>query len=102
MSADDQTFLDTLSAVPNDVKRFSGDVADYVDRHIESVAQSLRETLASSTWIPESARPKPPPKLPVLSRKLVPISLYDRVQDWVLKHKVLVGTSVLGVGVATF
>lgn len=101
MSADDQTFLDTLSAVPNDVKRFSGDVADYVDRHIESVARTLRETLSSSPWIPESARPRPPPK-PISAIRVVPMGLYDRVQEWVLKHKVFCGTTILGIGVATF
>lgn len=102
MSADDQTFLDTLSAVPNDVKRFSGDVADYVDRHIESVARTLRETLSSSPWIPESARPRPPPKPVAAQLKAIPVGLYDRVQNWVLKHKVLCGTTILGIGVATF
>jgi hypothetical protein len=108
MSADDQTFLDTLSAVPNDVKRYSGDVADYIDRQVDSAAsnlqsvvKSLRETLSSSPWIPESARPKPPPKPPV-QPKVLPVGLYDRVQDWVFKHKVLCGTSVLGIGLATF
>jgi hypothetical protein len=101
MSADDQTFLDTLSAVPNDVKRFSGDVADYVDKHIESVARTLRETLSSSPWIPESARPKPPPRPPA-ALKVVPVGLYDRVQNWIWTHKVFCGTTVLGLGVATF
>src|ERR1700738_3863122 len=101
MSADDQTFLDTLSAVPNDVKRFSGDIADYVDRHIEKVANSLRETLSSSPWIPESARPRPPPKPPATSQ-VVPVGLYYRVEDWVRKHKLLTGTCIVGIGAAIF
>lgn len=101
MSADDQTFLDTLSAVPNDVKRFSGDIADYVDRHIEKVASALREAVSSSPWIPESARPKPPPKPPVPA-KIIPASLYCRAQDWVQKNKLLSGTFVIGIGAAIF
>jgi hypothetical protein len=101
MSADDQTFLDTLSAVPNDVKRFSSDIADYVDRHIEKVANALRESLSSSQWIPESARPKPPPKPPIPST-IVPVSAYSHAQDWVQKHKVLTGTFVIGIGAAIF
>jgi hypothetical protein len=101
MSADDQTFLDTLSAVPNDVKRFSGDVADYVDRHIEKVANALRETLSSSPWIPESARPRPPPKPPVPS-KIVPVSLYSQAEDWVQRHKLLTGIFIVGIGAAVF
>jgi hypothetical protein len=101
MSADDQTFLDTLSSVPNDVKRFSGDVADYVDQHIEWVAAALRETLLSSPWIPESARPKQPPKPPT-PLKVQPVGLFARVQTWVLKNKLLCGTFVLGIGAASF
>jgi hypothetical protein len=101
MSADDQTFLDTLSAVPNDVKRFSNDVADYVDRHIEKVASALRDTLSSSPWIPESARPRPAPKSNVPS-KVVPVSLYAQAEDWVRKHKLLTGTFVVGIGAAAF
>jgi Fungal family of unknown function (DUF1776) len=101
MSADDQTFLDTLSAVPNDVKRFSGDVAEYIDRQIEQVAAALRETLSSSPWIPESARPKRPPKLPV-SPKVVPVGLYPRVQDWVEKHKLLTGGVIIGIGATVY
>jgi hypothetical protein len=101
MSADDQTFLDTLSAVPNDVKRFSGDVADYIDNHLERVASALREALSSSSWIPESARPKAPPKPPAPS-KVLPVGLYPRMQDWFEKYKVLTGTFVLGVGAVIF
>jgi Fungal family of unknown function (DUF1776) len=101
MSADDQTFLDTLSSVPNDVKRFSGDVADYVDQRFEWLAEVLRETVLSSPWIPESARPKlyPIPSAPV---KVQPTSLYERVQTWVLKNRILCGTFILGIGVASF
>jgi hypothetical protein len=101
MSADDQTFLDTLSSVPNDVKRFSGDVADYVDQHVEWVAAALREALLSSPWIPESARPKPYP-IPPAPVNAQPDSLYERVQIWVLKNKLLCGTFILGIGAASF
>lgn len=101
MSADDQTFLDTLSAVPNDVKRFSGDVADYVDSHIERVALLLRETLSSQGWIPESARPSPPSKPPAPAKAL-PVGLYNNLQDWVDKHKLLAGSFVFGIGAAVY
>lgn len=87
-----------LSNVPNDVKRFSGDIADYVERHIERVAATLRETLSSSPWIPESARPKPPK--PPAPSKVVPVGLFARVHGWVLKNKVLTGTFVVGFGVS--
>ncbi|KAM3067532.1 hypothetical protein ACMFMG_000149 [Clarireedia jacksonii] len=98
MSADDQAFLDVLSSVPNDIKRYSNDVADYVEKHIDKVAASIRVSLASASWIPPSARPAPPPR-PMIH---TPQSVYTRVEQWVLKNKLLTGAIVVLLGGTTY
>ncbi|CAG8978778.1 hypothetical protein HYALB_00011927 [Hymenoscyphus albidus] len=104
MSADDQAFLDVLSSVPNDIKKYSSDVADYVDKHLNHVSNVLRDTLSSSPWIPESARPRPPspPPRAFPSRVSSPASLYERVQHWVSNNKLLTTAIVVAVGGATY
>ena len=98
MSADDQTFLDVLNAVPRQVKHFSDDIADYVEAHVDKVASTLRETLSHAEWLPESARPRAPQKAyPIIfTQSVAPTALYTRVNRWVMKNKVLTGTFFVG------
>ncbi|KAG0652291.1 hypothetical protein D0Z07_0787 [Hyphodiscus hymeniophilus] len=111
MSADDQAFLDTqeeltdakLSSVPNEIRRYSNDVADYVDKHLDQVSNLIREALSSSPWIPESARPRPPPPPPrPFIQSGTPSSAYSQVQDWILKNKILTTVIVIAIGGVTY
>jgi hypothetical protein len=102
MSADDQTFLDTLNAVPNDIKRFSADVADYIEQHIDRAAAQLREALSSQGWLPESARPSPPPPKPPAPRPAFYVGLYYQTQHWVEKHKLLSGACAFGIAATVY
>jgi len=103
MSADDATFLDTLSSVPNDIKRYSSDVADYIDAHLQKASNTLREALSSSPWLPESAKPRPPPPPPrSFIQSATPESTIARVQDWVLKNKILTTIIVVSIGGLTY
>ncbi|KAH8906310.1 DUF1776-domain-containing protein [Coniochaeta sp. PMI_546] len=101
MSADDQAFLDVLSSIPTDIKRYSGDVADYIDKQVEKASELLKDTLSKAPWIPESIRPRPPPPEPP---KLIalPTSAYEKVQDWVSRHKILTSVIVLTTGVVVY
>ncbi|KAE9368516.1 DUF1776-domain-containing protein [Stipitochalara longipes BDJ] len=102
MSADDQAFLDILSSVPNDIRRYSKEVADYVDKHLEKVATTLREALSSSKWIPENARPRPPPPPPRTTALPCPASTYSQIHDWVMKNKILTTVVVIAAGGLTY
>lgn len=127
MSADDQAFLDVvrnpskfqdtqrnqvvksltisqLSSVPNDIKRYSSDVADYVDKHLEKVSNTLREALSSSQWIPESARPRPPPPPPRSFSKAIASSttLTTQIHQWISKNKILATVIVIAFGGVTY
>lgn len=103
MSADDQQFLDVLSSLPNQIRRYSEEVADYVDKTVEKAADTVRDHIASLEWLPDSIRPhigagtKQPPTAPV-----VPMTTLERWQDWVVRHKYLTGVVVLGVGYFTY
>ncbi|KAI9828744.1 MAG: hypothetical protein M1832_001849 [Thelocarpon impressellum] len=98
MSRDDQYeyFLEVLSSVPTGVKRYSLEVADSIDRHFETVAVLLRETLSSAPWIPDVARPTRPPRPP--PPPPMPAGLYRRAQDWVSVNRVLTAAMVASVG----
>jgi hypothetical protein len=90
--------------VPNEIKRYSSDVADYVDRHLNHVSNVLRETLSSSPWIPESARPRPPPPPPrsFVQKVVSPGTLYQRLHGWVSEHKIVTGVLVIAFGGVTY
>ncbi|KAI0473379.1 DUF1776-domain-containing protein [Xylariaceae sp. FL0804] len=100
MSADDQQFLDLLSAIPNQIQRYSVHVADYVDKAVEHAADNVREGLASASWLPDYARPSPPLRAPPV--RVVPQSTWERVHDWVVGHKLLSGAIVCVVGYVTY
>ncbi|KAI0102634.1 DUF1776-domain-containing protein [Nemania sp. FL0031] len=99
MSADDQQFWDLLSSVPNHVRQYSGDVADYIDKAVDRAAENVRDTLASTPWIPDYARPKTfsPPPVPAAS-----VSTWESMQNWVARHKLVTGLVVCVVGYATY
>ncbi|CAM1504360.1 Fc.00g019510.m01.CDS01 [Cosmosporella sp. VM-42] len=99
MSADDQQFLDVLSSIPVHLRRYSDDVAEFIDHNVDRAADVVRESLASSKWIPEQMRPKAPVKPPV---SVVSLSRLERVQDWVMKHKILTGIIVVACGTVVY
>jgi hypothetical protein len=79
-------------------------VADYVDKHLEKVANTLREALSSSQWIPESARPKPPPPPPRSFTESISssASVYAQLHSWVMRNKILTTVIVIAIGGVTY
>ncbi|SPQ17942.1 22b6a110-6e2c-4351-8961-18b5f52eac51 [Thermothielavioides terrestris] len=99
MSADDQAFLDVLSSLPTDIQKYSRDVADFVDRHVDHIAETLRDALAKSQWVPEQFRPRPPPPPTIIT---VPTSALEKIQSWISRHKILVGFIAVTTGVVAY
>ncbi|KAA6416203.1 MAG: hypothetical protein FRX48_00923 [Lasallia pustulata] len=101
MSSDDQYFLDILSSIPNDVRHYSLEIAESIDRHFESVASSLRETLQTASWLPNSVKPAAPPPP---QRFVPPVQLgyLDRAQAWVSQHRAVTAAVIAFVGTGTF
>ncbi|KAI1736132.1 DUF1776-domain-containing protein [Xylaria scruposa] len=99
MSADDQQFWDLLSSVPNHVREYSGHVAGYIDKAVDKAADQVRDTLASTPWIPDYARPKLPSPPPVPAMHL---STWERMQNWVVRHRVAGSVFVCVVGYVAY
>ncbi|KAL5332788.1 hypothetical protein BJX70DRAFT_383101 [Aspergillus crustosus] len=83
MTSDDQFFFDYLSSIPHDVRRYSLQVADAIDRHVDHAADVVRDTLSHQSWLPSSVRPSQ--KVRHFSPQ--PSSFYDRVQGWVIRNR---------------
>lgn len=63
----------------------------------------LRESLSSSSWLPESARPTPPaPQRTPLAAKLLPASYYEKAHSWIMDNKILTGSLILSIGATTY
>ncbi|KAI1174870.1 hypothetical protein F4777DRAFT_552764 [Nemania sp. FL0916] len=99
MSADDQQFWDLLSSVPNHVRQYSGHVAECIDQAVDKAALTVRDTLASTPWLPEYARPKMPSPPPPAA---ISLSTWERFQGWLGRHKVACGVVVCVAGYATY
>ncbi|KAI9371988.1 hypothetical protein BJX61DRAFT_475127 [Aspergillus egyptiacus] len=82
MTSDDQFFFDYLASIPHDVRKYSLQVADAIDRHVDHAAGVVRDTLSHQSWLPSSVRPSPK------SRPFTPQSqsLYDRMHCWVSRN----------------
>lgn len=104
MTSDDQFFFDyvsgfsipfhqhanslptlQLASIPHDVRRYSLEVADSIDRQFDHAAAIIRDTLSQQTWLPPSVRPSPR-TYPSLGSS-GPQSFTDRVQDWFLRNR---------------
>lgn len=88
-----------LANIPVHLRRYSDDVAEYIDQHVDQAAHFVRETLSSSSWVPKSIKPPPPPK-PFVA--VIATSRLERVQDWVGRNKILTGVIVLACGTAIY
>ncbi|KAF5021395.1 hypothetical protein F66182_6584 [Fusarium sp. NRRL 66182] len=99
MSADDQQFMNMLSGLSVQVRRYTDDVAEFIDQNVDRAAEVVRETLSTSQWIPESVRPQPPVKEVV---QVLSLSRFEKLQDWLSKHKILTGVVILTCGVVAY
>ncbi|KAJ5916159.1 hypothetical protein N7504_000174 [Penicillium tannophilum] len=83
MTSDDQFFFDYLASIPHDVRRYSEQVADSIDRSVDHAANAIRNTLSEQTWLPSSVRPP----MRASQMRSSPRGLTDRVQDWMIRNR---------------
>ncbi|MCJ1380368.1 hypothetical protein MMC17_003471 [Xylographa soralifera] len=107
MPRDDQDFVGFFSSIPTDVKKYSQEVADYsrdfaesVERHFDTVAASIRQTLQTTPWIPDSIKPPPAPVRRPLP--IIPRSYLEQTQDWVSRNRAITAFIVAFVGTGAF
>ncbi|KAK4196910.1 hypothetical protein QBC40DRAFT_4054 [Triangularia verruculosa] len=95
-----QEILDTvLSYIPDDAKRYSGEVAQFINGQVDSIGDQLRDTIATWEWVPAQYRPQAPAPAPVIA---VPVGALERVQNWVSRHKILTGIVVVATGTVVY
>lgn len=70
-----------------------------LDRHVDKLAEQVRETLAAQDWIPDMVRPRGRPQPPPAA---LSSSAYERAQDWASRHKLLTGLVVLTAGALAY
>lgn len=80
-------------------RQYTNDVAEYIDKSVDRAADAVRDTLSSTPWIPDSLRPTPPVKAPVV---VVPVPTWEKAQDWVSRNKILTGVIVAVCGTVIF
>ncbi|KAJ5239668.1 hypothetical protein N7468_004287 [Penicillium chermesinum] len=82
MTSDDQFFLDYLASIPHDVRRYSAQVADSIDRQVDYAATVIRDRLSEQSWIPDSVRPAM--RAPRMRSQ---VGLIARTQDWMSRNR---------------
>ncbi|EQL29271.1 hypothetical protein BDFG_08077 [Blastomyces dermatitidis ATCC 26199] len=97
MTSDDEFFFGYLASIPNDVKKYSSQVADSVNEHVDHLAVTVRDVLARQSWLPPAVKPlgksaakrmvSPPPQ-----------SILDRAQTWVSRNRAWTAAIVAFVG----
>ncbi|KLJ05896.1 hypothetical protein EMPG_10678 [Blastomyces silverae] len=97
MTSDDEFFFDYLASIPNDVKKYSSQVADSVNEHVDHLAVTVRDVLARQSWLPPAVKPlgKSAAKRTV---SLPPQSILDRAQAWVSRNRAWTAAIVAFVG----
>ncbi|KKZ62180.1 hypothetical protein EMCG_03318 [[Emmonsia] crescens] len=97
MTSDDEFFFGYLASIPNDVKKYSSQVADSVNEHVDHLAITVRDTLARQSWLPSAVKPlrKTAAKQ---TFSLPPQSTLDRVQTWISRNRAWTAAIVAFVG----
>lgn len=107
--SDENSYMEVLnsvaSTVATEVRKYSGEVAEYVDDNFDRAADVLRDKISSATWLPETIRinlplPRTPPADPLPA--LANMTLYERTEAWVLRHRVATGIAALVFGTVAY
>lgn len=99
MTSDDEFFFDYLANIPNDVKRYSGQVAGSVDRQVDRAAGYFRDKLSHQSWLPSSLKPRSRANHALPSSSLSPPrSLAGSTHDWVYDHPAWVAALLAFIG----
>lgn len=70
-----------LASIPHDVRRYSLEVADSIDRQVDHAANAIKDTLAQQAWLPPTVRPAR------VSPRGQSQGLTDRLQNWMARNR---------------
>ncbi|KAF2435683.1 DUF1776-domain-containing protein [Tothia fuscella] len=98
MSSDDQYFIDVLGGISSDIRKFSANVFDTTDKHLDSAVSAIKGAFTSSSWIPERIKPTPPPQTILHAQA----SYVERVGDWITRNKAITVAVITLLGTGGF
>ncbi|KAK5458391.1 hypothetical protein LTS15_004471 [Exophiala xenobiotica] len=105
MTSDDQQFLDLLASIPQDMAHYGNRIADYVEKHTNSIASDIRDAIDNASWIPDSLRPprqagngssyftRPPPP---------PQGLLEKTTAWISRNRTMIAVCVAFTGTTIY
>ena len=76
----------------------SNDFADKVERSFNDAAESIRQTVYGSEWIPASIKPSPPPP----KQCPVQLSYLERAGSWMDRNRALTAAIVAFIGTGSY
>ena len=88
-----------LSSIQTQVRKYGGEIAEFVDKAVDDAAGHVRDALATAPWIPENMRPSCPPPPAV---EVIQVSALERMQNWVARNKILSIVFVAGVAYVSY
>jgi hypothetical protein len=86
-----------LAEYSKDIRNFTGSIWDATDAHFAHVAGYIKKSLPEG-WLPERARPRPPPPAP----HLIHSPYLYRLQDWVSRNRAITAAVIAFVGTGGF
>ena len=120
MTSDDQQFLDLvrihlsltamaftdtpqLASIPNDMAAYGSRIADYIEKHSNTLAHDIREAIDKATWLPESL--KPPRNTASYfhaPQPLPPQSTYEKTVAFISKNRTIIAAVLAFAGTTAY
>lgn len=74
----------------SDISYSANYILDTIDKQIDNFASSIRNVFSSSSWLPDSIKPPPPPPLYLPANQ----TYIQAVADWISRHKAITAALV--------
>lgn len=105
MPSNDQDLFDALTSEMNHVFESIGggfgSAFEEIDKHFETVSQSLKDTFRATPWLPDSIKPRPPPP-PRHRIPSVPGGYIEASRIWVSQHRAVTAAVVAFIGTGAY
>ena len=106
----DQPTIETLTDMPNqeydyfDISYLQDSIDSFtegIEQHFDSVSRSLKDAFRTTSWLPESVKPLPPPPSVQRAPK-VPAGYLEASRGWISEHRAVTAAVVAFFGTGAF
>ena len=102
-AGDDADFRQ-LASIPQDMATYGSKIADYIEKHSNTLAADIRDAIDQATWLPDSLKPPrnnashhfftPPPPPPQ--------GVYEKTVAWVSKNRTAIAVVIAFAGTTVY